>query len=50
MFLQRAPREEHVSSEGDVRPLWLLSNRVSALIYGVDVHATIVEDDYDRHN
>lgn len=50
MFLQSAYRAEHMSSEEDVSPLWLFSNRVSSLIYRVDVHATIVEDDYYRHN
>lgn len=44
MYLQCVYREEHVSSEGDVSPLWLFNNRVSSLIYRVDVHAAIVED------
>lgn len=50
MFLQRTHREEHVSSEEDVSPLWLLCNRVSSFIHRVDVHATIVEDDYYQCN
>lgn len=50
MSLRCAYKEEHVPSEEDASPLRLLSNRVSALIYRGDVHATTVEDDYYRHN
>jgi len=50
MFLQRTHRAEHVSSEEDVSPPWLLGNRVSSFIHRVDVRATIVEDDYYQPN